>query len=98
MTLDEEQYNGLLRMTKAWSIKLLCQTVIFVPGASSHILSPQHWLQTAKDNKPNPRGTWCATYDDKIVMWWNQRKYKQSCPIDPNETNVATIMTAPSYN
>ena len=28
MTLDEELYNGLLRMTKAWSIKSLCQTVI----------------------------------------------------------------------
>ena len=27
-TLDEEQYNGLLRMMKAWSIKSLCQTVI----------------------------------------------------------------------
>ena len=70
----------------------------YVPGASSHILSPQHWSQTAKDNKPNPRGTWCATYDDEIVLWWNQRKYKQSCPIDPNETNVTTIMTAPGYN
>ena len=57
----------------------------YVPGALSHILSPQHWLQTAKDNKPDPRGTWCATYDDEIVLWWNQRKYKRSYPIDPNE-------------
>ena len=48
----------------------------YVPGASSHILSPQHWSQTAKDNKPKPRGTWCATYYDKIVLWWNQMKYK----------------------
>ena len=45
----------------------------YVPGALSHILSPQHWLQTTKENKPNPRGTWCATYDDEIVLWWNQR-------------------------
>ena len=45
-------------------------------GALSHILSPQHWAQVAKDNKPDPRGTWCVTYDDEIVLWWDQRIYK----------------------
>ena len=69
----------------------------YVPGASSCILSPQHWSQVTEHNKLNPRGTWCATYDGEIVLWWNQRKYKQSCPLDLNETNVATVTMAHRY-
>ena len=76
MTLDEELYNGLLRMMKAWSIKSLCQTVITYLVHRVIFFHHNIGQQTAKDNKPNPRGTWCATYDDEIVLWWNQRKYK----------------------
>ena len=69
----------------------------YVPEASSRLLSPQHWAQTAKDNKPKPRGTWCATYDDSIELWWGQRKYKRTLPLDPKETNVGTMQSAPGY-
>jgi hypothetical protein len=40
----------------------------YVPGATSQILSSQHWAQNARDNKPLPRGTWYASYDDEIVL------------------------------
>ena len=70
---------------------------LYVPGATSRLLSPQHWAQTAKDNAPNSRGTWSGTYDDCIEMWWDQCQYKRTVPLDPNETNVGTIMTAPGY-
>ena len=65
----------------------------YIPGVSSHILSPQ---QRITSQIQEAHGVWLM-YDDEIVLWWKQRKYKQSCPIDPNEMNVATIMTAPGY-
>jgi len=69
----------------------------YVPDASSRLLSPQHWSQTAKDNKPKPRGTWCATYDDEIELWWQQRKFKRTLKLDPDDTNVGMMYTAPGF-
>ena len=31
---------------------------LYVPEAPTSLLSPQHWAQTAKDNKPIPDSTW----------------------------------------
>ena len=44
----------------------------YVPNCPLRLLSPQHWAQKAKDNHPMRHGTWCATYDDKIVLEWHQ--------------------------
>jgi hypothetical protein len=51
----------------------------FAPNAPCHLLSHQHWSQTEKDNRPSLRGTWCTTYNDSLVLWWGQQKYKKSC-------------------
>jgi hypothetical protein len=40
-----------------------------VPG---RILSLQHWAQVAHDNKPMERGTYSATFDDCIELYWKQ--------------------------
>jgi hypothetical protein len=77
---------------------LLLTNSYYVPSSPSRLLSPQHWAQLAKDNKPKPRGTWCATYDYEIIVYWNQRKNKRTVKIDPNQTNVAEFQTAPGYN
>ena len=34
---------------------------LYIPDSSTCLLSPQHWAQTARDHKPDPHGTWCAT-------------------------------------
>ena len=70
---------------------------IYAKDSPSRILSPQHWAQEAKDNKPNPRGTWCATCDDCIVLHWNQEQYVRTVQLDKKGTNVATIRTSPGY-
>jgi hypothetical protein len=44
----------------------------YVPNCPSQLLSPQHWAQKAKDNHPKRHGTWCATYDDEIILEWHQ--------------------------
>ena len=47
--------------------------LFYVPDATSHLLSPQHWAQKAKDNHPKRHSTWCGTYDDEIILKWDQR-------------------------
>jgi hypothetical protein len=64
-----------------------------VPG---RILSLQHWAQVANDNNPMTRGTYSATFDDCIEMYWKQRQFKKTVSYDP-ATNVATLQSAPSY-
>jgi hypothetical protein len=55
------------------------------------LLSPQHWAHQVKDNFPNKRGTWLATYKDEIEIMWDQRKNTLKLPLDPNETKVGTL-------
>ena len=97
--------SGIKRGTLKWHIEddqgkvhtLLLPGSYFVPGSPSRLLSPQHWAQIAKDNKPKPRGTWCATYDDTIVIQWNQRSCTRTIRLDPSNSNVATIYSAPGF-
>jgi hypothetical protein len=97
--------TGLKRGTIGWKIeddegqvhRINLPGSYCVPDSTSRILSPQHWAQQARDNKPRPPGTWCATYDDEIVLYWNQRKYKRTIQLSPTETNTATIRSAPGY-
>jgi hypothetical protein len=70
---------------------------IYLPTAPSRLLSPQHWAQEARDNKPDKDGTWCATYQDAVILWWGQRKFRRTIKIDRHGSNVATIRTAPGY-
>jgi hypothetical protein len=66
----------------------------YVPSAPSILLSPQHLSQCKKDN----RGTWCATYGDKIILYWDKNTHKRTMHLDKKEGNVGTIHTAPSTN
>jgi len=38
-----------------------------------------------------------GTYHDCIMLWWDQCQYKWTVPLDPDETNIGTITTAPGY-
>jgi len=78
--------------------QILIPGSLYVPKGRVRLLSPQHWAQTAKDNKPKPRGTYCGTYDDCIELWWDQRQYTRTVPLDQYGTNTGTIHTAPGYD
>jgi len=98
--------QGVMMGTILWSIEddnglpheLLIPHSYYVPGSKVRLLSPQHWAREAKDNRPQPRGTWCATYADSIVLEWNQRKHRRTIKLDQQGSNVATVHTAPGYN
>jgi hypothetical protein len=65
---------------------------LYAPKAPCQMFSPQHWSQTANDK--NIKGTWCATYDDKVVLHWNHgNSATRSVPLDPG-TNVAIFRSA----
>ena len=70
---------------------------LYVKSSPSKLLSPQHWAQSANDNYPKQQGTWCATYQDKVVLHWNQRRSKKTIRLDPSTSSVATLHTAPGY-
>ena len=45
---------------------------LYVPKAPMRILFPQHWSQEVHDKSPDPHGTWCATYNDRCMLYWKQ--------------------------
>ena len=49
---------------------------LYVPSLKRVLLAPHHWAQEAQDNVPTPRGMWMATYDECIILYWNQGKSK----------------------
>jgi hypothetical protein len=98
---------GMMRGTIAWKIEddegqihlIRLPGSYYVPDSTSRILSPQHWSQQAHDNRPQPHGTWCATYDDEIILYWNQRKYtRRTIRLNPDQSNTATIRSVPGYS
>ena len=76
---------------------ILLPNSYYVPGATSKLLSPQHWAQMAKDNRPIPRGTWCATHHDVIIFEWRQRRYRRMVRFDPGSANIAHVCSSPGY-
>ena len=78
--------------------KIMIPGSLYVPQSGVRLVSPQHWAQTAKDHKPKPRGTYCITYDDCIELWWGQRQFKRTIPLDQQGLNIGTIYTTPGYS
>jgi hypothetical protein len=69
-----------------------------VPTAKVRLLSPQHWAQESNDNLPNPRGTWCATYNDEVIFYWDQQSKSKNIKIDRRKSNTAILWSAPEVS
>jgi len=67
----------------------------YVPDGKVRLLSPQHWAQTQKDNKPI-QGTSETTDAKNVTLFWNQRQNKLTVPISKRD-NVATFQLASRY-
>jgi len=68
----------------------------YAPGLEARLFSPQHFAQSRKDTHPLPIGTKESTYEDCVVLQWDQWKCRMTILLDPR-TNVATFQTAPGY-
>jgi hypothetical protein len=73
---------------------ILLPNTYYSPEGKYKLLCPQHWAQMANDNSPSPHGTWCATYADRIVLYWGQRRYARTLRLIPS-TNVGVLTTKP---
>ena len=79
------------------SHKILLPNSLYSTEAPFRLLTPQHWSQIVKDDLPQPKRTWCATYENSVVLVWQKRKYCRTVPLDP-KANVATLRSSPGYN
>ena len=61
----------------------------YVPHGKVKLFSPQHFAKAHKDIKLVP-GTKIETLQDKVILFWDQRKYKLTIPLDP-ASNVVTF-------
>jgi hypothetical protein len=74
---------------------ILLPNTYYSPHGKHRLLCPRHWAQSANDNHPYlSNGTWCATYADSFLLFWNQQQCRCTIKLLPN-TNVGVIRTAP---
>ena len=64
-----------------------------IPEATTRILSPQHMAQQANNHCPTAEGTGALTTSKNITLFWAQRRFTKTVPLDPN-TNVGLTTTA----
>jgi len=64
---------------------------VYSAGNKSKLHSPQHWIQEAKDRYPIKNGTWCATLDHRIILFWDQQKYQKIALLMPSSNNFGVI-------
>ena len=67
--------------------KVILHYTLYVPSSPICLLSPQHWAQCANYQFPTSEGTWCATYSNKLVLYWSQQSRVRRIPINP-KTNT----------
>ena len=65
-----------------------------IPEAATRILSPQHLAQQADDHYPKEEGTGAITTSKTITLFWSQRQFTKTVPLDKT-TNVGLTTTAP---
>jgi hypothetical protein len=75
---------------------VLLPNTYYSPHGKHRLLCPQHWAQTVNDHHPQPNGTWCATYADCVILYWDQQNYQRTVKLLPH-SNVGVIRTAPGY-
>ena len=68
----------------------------YVLQSEYRILCPQHWAQEAQDHHPQPRGAWCATYNNVVELYWDQQQFTKTIRLDKH-LNVGRMMSAPGY-
>ena len=64
-----------------------------IPDAPTKILSPQHLTQQADDHYPRAEGTGALITSKNITLFWAQRCYMKTVPLD-TRTNVGLTTTA----
>ena len=90
-------HHGMLKWHVEDDIGLVHVMVIkgayFIPDTATRILSLQHLAQQADDHYPKEEGTGALTTSKNIMLFWSQRHFAKTVPLDPS-TNMGLTMTA----
>ncbi len=66
---------------------------LYIPELKRCLLSPQHWVQEAKDNYPRSKGTRMGQNNEFYYVYWGQAKHRKLIPYNPS-TNILIMHTA----
>ena len=81
-----EDDNGLVH-------KMVIMGAYLIPETTTIILSPQHLAHQSNDHYPTADDTGAPTTIKNITMFWAQRRFTKTVPLD-SKTNVGLTMTA----
>ena len=81
-----EDDHGLVHM-------MVITGAYLIPETTTRILSPQHLAQQANDHFPTVEGTGALTTSKNITLFWAQRRFTKTVPLD-SKTNVGLTTTA----
>ena len=73
---------------------MIIKGAYLISEAATRILSPQHLAQQAGDHFSKEEGTGALTTSKNIALFWSQRRFTETMPLDPI-TNVGLTTTAP---
>jgi hypothetical protein len=71
--------------------------IMYIPGLKNCLLSPQHWVQEAKDKLPLPRGTRMKNNNEAIILIWGQGTYCQTITHSQDTNTLVFQMALASY-
>ena len=66
---------------------------LYVKDSKRKLISPQHWSKMAGDGD----GTWCATYADRSVLYWNNNRHSLTVPMNTTSNVPIFHSTAGCY-
>ena len=93
-------HKGTIRWSfqddKGVSHTFLIKDSYYAKNTPCRLLSPQHWSQNSGDNSVVSKGTWSATYDDRVELHWGRNTYHRTVMLD-SSSNIAFIRSTPGY-
>ena len=86
------RHTQVARRRRHWTGARHGDTRSFIPDAATRILSPQHLAQQADNHYPREDGTGALMTSKNIMLFWSQRRFGKTVPLDPR-TNVGLTKT-----
>jgi hypothetical protein len=69
---------------------MIIPNAYYVPDGKVRLMSPQHWAQQ-RSNKDRHGGAGSTTMGTHVELFWDDRKYRRTVPLDLVGNNVATF-------
>jgi hypothetical protein len=68
-------FNFKIKDENGMTHKIKIPNSLYIPELKRCLLSPQHWVQEAKDNFQRPKGTRMSQDNEFYYVYWDQAKF-----------------------